>query len=91
MDKGNSFLDLPEFLIMSEYPSRMSKRPTLRRFPSNKNIPTSPGSYYWSEYKSFVNVVERRGKLYVTPPIRGGVEIRVTERIAGVFTKAAGK
>lgn len=51
----------------------------------NRNIPTKAGRYYWSTWKSYVDIYTKRGgrHLYVVPP--GGVEIRVTPRIAGSF------
>lgn len=57
-----------------------------------KPIPKSAGTYYWSEYGCNVEVRRKRGSphLYVTPPMRGGVEIRITPRIAGVFLEAKG-
>ena len=87
MDESNSFLDLPEFLVVKKTFMLLPRNcPKPLRLPVNKDIPQEPGEYYWSEYKSFVSVVERRGKLYVTPPLRGSVEIQVTPRIAGRFT-----
>lgn len=48
-----------------------------------KRLPTEPGSYYWTEWKCMVQVEARGKNLVVTPP--GGVQVRVTPRIAGEF------
>ena len=61
------------------------KREFLRRLASP--LPTKPGRYFWSEYGQVVELVKKRGSksLFVTPPIKGAVQIRVTDRIAGTF------
>jgi hypothetical protein len=45
--------------------------------------PDEPGRWFWTEWNCEVEVYKKpRGKyLYVTPP--GGVEIRITDKIAG--------
>lgn len=51
-----------------------------------KSIPVEPGEYYWSEWACMVRVY-RKGRgahLYVCAP--GGLEVRVSPRIAGTFT-----
>lgn len=58
-----------------------------RRIMPRNDIPDHPGLYYWSEYRALVTVTMRRGGLYVTPPIKGGVEIKITPNIAGRFEK----
>lgn len=47
------------------------------------DAPTHAGRWYWSEWDTVVTVYKKRGgrHLYVTPP--GGVEIRITHKIAG--------
>jgi len=47
------------------------------------DVPTHAGRWYWSEWGTDVTVYKKRGgkHLYVTPP--GGVEIRITPKIAG--------
>ena len=55
--------------------------------PFNSTAPTKPGVYYWSEYKCNVEIIKLGKFLYVTPPINGGVEIKVTSRIAGKFSE----
>lgn len=57
--------------------------------PRNVNttgtVPDQAGLYFWSEWSCVVKVYHKprfRG-LFVTPP--KGVEIRITERIAGRF------
>lgn len=57
----------------------------VQRAKSNRDIPDVPGLYYWSEWKCNVEVVLRRGGLYVTPP--NGIEIKVTPAIAGKFKR----
>jgi hypothetical protein len=53
----------------------------------DRKIPTEPGRYWWSEWKCNVDVYRKRGgrHLYVTPP--GGVEVRVSHKIAGTFLR----
>lgn len=48
-----------------------------------RTLPSTPGLFYWTEWKSNVDVTRRGRHLYVTPP--GGIEVRVTHRIAGSF------
>ena len=51
-----------------------------------QELPTEPGRYYWSTWKATVEVYRKKGGryLYVCPP--GGIELRITPRIAGTFT-----
>lgn len=56
-----------------------------RRTIARADIPDHPGLYYWSEWKSLVQVVMRGRSLYVTPP--NGVEVKITPNIAGRFEK----
>lgn len=58
-----------------------------RRTAARKDIPDHQGLWYWSEYKCLVNVVLRRGGLYVTPPMKGAIEVKITPNIAGRFKK----
>lgn len=51
-------------------------------------LPTLPGMYFWDAWGSDVEVIKRGRHLYVTPPCKGAVEIRVTEMIAGNFVRA---
>ena len=57
-----------------------------------KQLPTEPGEYYWSEWKCMVQVYAKGkhkpgGRLYTRVP--GGIEVRVTPRIAGEFRHTA--
>jgi hypothetical protein len=47
------------------------------------DVPTHAGRWYWREWDTDVTVYKKRGgkHLYVTPP--GGVEVRITHKIAG--------
>lgn len=49
-------------------------------------LPDEPGWYFWTEWDAPVRVYKkpRAKSLFVTPP--GGVEVRVTPRLAGDFT-----
>ena len=72
-----------------------NKIPTMRPKPVRRTVPrvglpTAPGCYYWSTWKSLVHVVKRGQALYVTPPGKNGVEVKITPNIAGTFI-AAGK
>lgn len=57
-----------------------------------KQLPTEPGIYYWTEWAQYVQVYAKTkthkpgGRLYVQIP--GGIEVRVTPRIAGRFIVA---
>lgn len=57
--------------------------------PNNRpeNLPTTPGTYWWDHWKSLVEVTQRGRSLYVTPPSKSSIEIRVTPRLVGVFRK----
>lgn len=61
----------------------------LLELPRGKTIPTTPGLYYWTEWAMVVEVYckgrkfKEGGRLYVKIP--GGIEVRVTPRIAGKF------
>lgn len=86
------FLALPDFLIRgTPMASSWNKQPRINR-AHIRNIaappPDKPGRYFWSEYGQAVDVYRKKGgrHLYVVPPIKGGIEIRITERIAGIFT-----
>ena len=59
--------------------------PTMRRPTNRTALPTQPGWYFWSEWKTVVDVYRKRGGkyLYVKPP--GGIEVRITPYIAGTF------
>jgi hypothetical protein len=54
-----------------------------------KSLPTEPGEYYWTEWACMVRVYCKTktykpgGRLYVKLP--GGIEVRITPRIAGSF------
>lgn len=50
-----------------------------------KQLPTEAGEFYWTEWACIVQVYAKgKGtRLYVRPP--GGIEVRVTPRIAGQF------
>lgn len=64
---------------------------SVRRKPCtyyNQDIPKTPGVYYWIEWGENVEVIKRGKHLYVTPPIAGGIEVRVSGRIAGHFLPA---
>lgn len=60
-----------------------------------KVVPTEPGRYYWTEWACYVEVYCKTkthkpgGRLYVQVP--GGIEVRVTPRIAGSFTRMEAK
>lgn len=56
----------------------------LRAVNKTGTVPDMPGRYHWSEW-GVVKVYEKKRHrgLYVTPPY--GVEIRITEYIAGKF------
>lgn len=62
-----------------------------------KQLPTEPGEYYWTEWACMVQVYAKGkthkpgGRLYTRVP--GGIEVRVTPRIAGQFltTKPKGR
>lgn len=62
------------------------RKPTGNRRPTNAStLPTEPGPYYWSEWKTVVDVYRKRGGkyLYVKPP--SGTEVRISPFIAGTF------
>lgn len=61
-------------------------RPTPYRKRTSRQLPTKPGIYWWSTWKALVEVVKRGSALYVTPPARTAVEVRISPRIAGEFT-----
>lgn len=69
------------------YTSRRIDRKFLDRLA--RPLPTEPGKYFWDAYGQVVELYKKsRCKgLFVTPPIRGAVEIRVTPRIVGTFVK----
>ncbi len=46
-----------------------------------RHRPDAPGTWYWEAWDCNVEVYKKRVHLYVTPP--GGVEVRITGRIAG--------
>jgi hypothetical protein len=48
-----------------------------------KTLPADAGRYYWTEWAMYVDVYRRGRHLYTKIP--GGVEVRVTPRIAGSF------
>lgn len=50
-----------------------------------KVLPTAPGKYYWTEWACYVQVYSKRGGRHLYVCIPGGVEVRVTARIAGSF------
>lgn len=56
-----------------------------RRTGKRSDLPTHPGLYYWSEWKSLVQVTMRGHSLYVTPP--NGIEVKITPNIAGKFKR----
>lgn len=47
--------------------------------------PDAPGKYFWDQYGCVVDVYRRGPMLYVKPP--GGIEVRISKRIAGIFIK----
>lgn len=55
-----------------------------------KALPDKPGVYYWTEWAQNVEVYCKTktykpgGRLYTKP--LGGIEVRITPRIAGQFT-----
>lgn len=53
-----------------------------------KTLPASPGMYYWTEWGMVVQVYAKgKGdRLYTKIP--GGLEVRITPRIAGSFIAA---
>jgi hypothetical protein len=59
-----------------------TKRRTMR-VPGQ--LPVSPGEYYWDHWRAKVSVVKRGSSLYVTPPCKGAVEVKITPNIAGNF------
>lgn len=64
------------------------QRSTLKRVVNRtRTVPTEPGEYYWDHWKANVRLVQRGRALYVTPPAKNAVEVRVTPNIAGTFTK----
>lgn len=77
---------------MRKWKNGTSYKPAkINRALLHHDIPTLPGLYYWDAYKQNVELY-RKGRckrLFVTPPIRGAVEIRVTPRIAGTFSAVA--
>lgn len=51
-----------------------------------RNLPSGPGEYLWDHWKARVMVTKRGRSLYVTPPCKGGVEIKISLRTVGKFT-----
>ena len=55
-----------------------------------KQLPAKPGTYFWTEWAQYVEVYckgkwKPGGRLYTRVP--GGIEVRVTPRIAGNFVR----
>jgi len=52
---------------------------------SLKPLPTEPGMYFWDHWGCVVEVYKKRGGrcLYTKPP--GGIEVKISPRIAGRF------
>lgn len=56
-----------------------------------KQLPSEPGLYYWTEWAQVVEVYAKvrrfnsGQRLYTKIP--GGIEVRITPRIAGSFVK----
>lgn len=72
--------------------SRMSVQPAINRAFLDRlarPLPTKPGRYFWDEWGTVVTLYSKRGgkHLYVVPPGKGSIEIRVSARIAGTFVK----
>jgi hypothetical protein len=60
--------------------------PTMFRGRSARTgIPSEPGMYWWDEWDCKVEVKKRGNSLYVTPPAKTAVEVRITNNIAGNF------
>lgn len=57
--------------------------------PTYSRIPLEPGLYHWDEWNQIVKVYKKNPKskdLFVFPPGKGSVELKITPRIAGRFT-----
>lgn len=68
------------------------RRPQIVRALNNpENLPHGPGEYFWDHWKSLVTVVKRGNSLYVTPPCKGAVEIKISRRTVGKFVAAPPK
>lgn len=67
--------------------SKMSRVPSKVRRSITKPLPTVPGVYFWDTWGAPVEVYKKKGgrRLYVTPPIVGGIEVCISGRIAGTF------
>lgn len=65
-------------------PKQKPRRLANRNDP--KNLPSGPGEYLWDHWKARVMVTKRWRSLYVTPPCRGGIEIKISLRTVGKFT-----
>lgn len=72
---------------------KLRRKPVQTRRPLNRSeLPTKPGRYYWSEWKAVVDVYTKGPRcraLFVVPPVRGGIEVRISPFIAGTFTPVA--
>lgn len=58
---------------------------------NRSTLPTRPGAYYWDTWDAVVNVYTKphRKGLFVTPPCRGAIEVRITPYIAGTFREVS--
>lgn len=60
-----------------------------------KQLPTEPGTFYWTEWAQYVTVYAKTKtfkpgqRLYTRLP--GGIEVRISPRIAGNFIKMGDK
>ena len=57
----------------------------IRTVSVNFHMPKVPGDYFWDTWDAVVEVAKRGNSLYVTPPARTSVEIRVSLATAGKF------
>ena len=73
-------------------PANSRKRPQpVAHVNKSENLPHGPGEYFWDHWKSLVTVVKRGNSLYVTPPCKGAVEIKISQRTVGKFVAAPPK
>lgn len=55
-----------------------------------KSLPDEDGMYYWTEWAQVVRVYRKRGGRWLYVCIPGGIEVRITPRIAGSFHVVSG-
>lgn len=70
---------------MARIPVSPKKRPKPVAHVNRSQLPTVPGRYIWDHWKSLVTVVKRGNSLYVTPPCKGAMEVKISTRIVGTF------